>query len=1414
MIRTVNRQPMSVPIKGNKDKFFNQVEFKGLCDKQNDVTVDAQTFSDVENMFVDDNNILTSRPPLKFYDGEAHIVDQWFFGSYGLRLYRIQTQMKYVNTNEIIKNELDTPIEYFSFILRCISHETVQGPEKFDILQWFIPVNEVGYNFLPKVNLTQLEDKIYIWFAGADFVCFNTSGLYFEDAVKYLYLPVHKQVINGIESELETKNFLTDTYRKRHLYNAFSDINFERLIDREMKVYLNSNETKNKSKHLYDITVQKNQDKMLIYPYSPVGSNYVDVVQTPRATVTMRYSATIHIIEVSFDGKFFRPLPILENIIGNPQLTKDGMWVVAFTRNGLAKCRLVAQETQDFIDMSRVFSWIIEHYMPKAITNGFKTYITELSTNFVPVGYFETIDQYAYVIEGHFKANPLYSPVFYLYVQWLSSTGKVMFSHTPLESVIAGERREWFGRDAESRDLKLNFKYVTPTLEHPMAASIVNILARRMYRFNDSTFQYEAKDNILLSLFLEVDEVTLEKNNTYIQSGDNITFGSLEEAHTIEQGLPLLQGYIKKLDTDAKIMIPGTIFHGDSVFFSDEPSFVPLENYILDNDIRYRIERLDGKSGPILPSDLVRFSSYDENVHYTSAELDGLLGFMYPDPPTSWPDTTVSPGTLVSIDGYVIIGGIGDSARVTYSDWKSLMPSSNLLLDSKEYAAQRFGLPCGKMDINTTPKLSVGNIIYNIKTCYSLYAENDGEGQLFDMVLDIDYNYTDKTYTQEVPANIGTSSQYLRISSGSMTVLTDKYLWIDGKKILLPTTGGLAPLIDDNERFVSNNDNLIITAQENDESPAFTYDCNIHKLSADGELVSGVIQSGDLVSYVANADSENDFLVSSLDRFTLNKIGDTGSIKTGDLICLSGTINYPQSPAGWEGQSWPTTGNWKYLKPVYILAGEIHFWKPGEPLPTGAVQIAGYASIQKRIKPLIVSETGTTYLIDGVLWTSESSSSASLELDEFINAKYEVDNSLLVNVHNEVPDHTAQLNETYMSFKTIKNNKNLLQVTSTRRDENKLFTEEGHDLLLYLPKINEQQFSKKITNLHTLSENEMGIFTEDEIWYIKAIINDAMVDYTAPIKSKLPVGCRDGSEIITALDGKVIIFTTQRGVTALSPQDFIASTEQTINYLSDNIQTNYQKFYNDEVFSSMLMPDEFIKSYSPLIKIRTYKYWVLFYRYMDRTILMLDTRNGSWWKWSTPYPIRSITVGTKLHILMQLDYSLIKDKALYSPVPPKKTLLGVSYILSDSEEVGYYDDTVENVLNGQGEWIHENDEVGGRRIVQYADPVIRWRFVSQRLHFNEINSYKTVKAINMSAKGTSIQTARLSNKVYRDFYHPEQSRVSEIKINDLRTFVQSLNLMHVVNFQYKIETDELNEEQSQIRINSLSIKYGVKENIR
>ena len=231
MANTFNRQPLTFSMTGNYSEpaLLTQAEFKGISVQNNYVTADPLTFSDAENIYTDEHGVLVSRAPFKFYDGESYIVDEWLFGRIGLRLHRLLYHIS-GESAEQVTDITNIPEEelFFVFVMRCYTHETISGTYQNNTVYsqyiWQIPVSALGWDFVPKVTCTQIEEKVFIWFAGIDFIALNTSGverneikyLYFEDAVKYLYFPICKLVVNGIESDFETKNFLTETYRRRH----------------------------------------------------------------------------------------------------------------------------------------------------------------------------------------------------------------------------------------------------------------------------------------------------------------------------------------------------------------------------------------------------------------------------------------------------------------------------------------------------------------------------------------------------------------------------------------------------------------------------------------------------------------------------------------------------------------------------------------------------------------------------------------------------------------------------------------------------------------------------------------------------------------------------------------------------------------------------------------------------------------------------------------------------------------------------------------------------------------------------------------------------------------------------------------------------------------------------------------------
>lgn len=1565
MANTIRRRPVSVSTNiGGAGQFFNQVQFNGLCDNLNEVTVDQMSFADVDNLYVDENGVLVSRPPLRFHDEEAYILEQWSFGIHTLRLYRVLCKFDDAGKISLVENPRAESREklHFLFVIRSITHDAVNYGDATKEVQWLLPLETIGWDFVPKVTCAQIEDKIFIWFAGLDFVAFNTTGAllddgirhpYFESGTKYLYFPIHKLVINGIESDLETKNFLTDTYRRRHQYSAISTVNFEKLIGRRVQVNVNGDMTQNTSKHLYDVTVCEHQDKMLVYPYSSIGGNYhIDAVQTPRATVVLRYSFGTHSIEVSFDGRYFHAVPTPDNIIGPPLLTRDGLWLVAFTKNGLAKCKLVAQETGDFVDGDDVLTWTVEAYLRHNTENGVLRNLTTIDSSLTPAGYFETIDQFAYVVYGPSLYDNISGDIPYVYTEWLSGSNDLVWGCKPLIAYKStGEAYSPLGTGDD--DIKVHFRYVAPTVEQQDLGAVVSILTSGLMTYEGTTPVLKSNTEAMTFFFkqdlmhvarkLRNDDVlritespkSADEWLGYVYRVDNTGTIPLTEDDIVYSGDTILRLPTPLYISDYPFWDSATSYKkGDFVLYTTASSgklgaivYVCVANNVgqtpptsttswvngywhavkdprdpaqimrqyvkiatnnlsgryngnlyakwdwvylcMVKKVRYKIESADGSIDAIQPNEVVKVTSFDLDATYDNTLLDSLFGkpLLYDmstgseqlvtDPEWSMifrVGINVSKSSLITKFGLATIDGVENPASVERIVLIDL--AREIEHNGKIYKSQRYSAPCRQMDFQClVPTVTANTVIYDFVAAFGVFAKYTGGGvsstSPFDCIIKYRYDHGANKFTAVGEDDIvyvpDKGSRWFKITPNTDTVLTDTYLYHNREFVPLPQSGELSPVIEDKERCVINNDELMLVLQDGKNQQV--YRKNIHKLTSDGlALASGLIESGDLVSYTSDAITEDDYLKPYPDpsnRFIIEKLtveesgGELrfvgvvgGEIRSGELIRLRAydrdivldddfleAYHYPSAPAGWsQGDPWPE--EFPTYPPIYPNAdGTFRQWAKGDPLPSGPVLLYGVATIGRRVKPLGADENGVLYSIDGALWTSQVSDNAFIELDEYVNTVISdeldahgnlINTTVSAHVNLTVPDHHATMNEHYFAY--TDNGKNLLEVTQSKRDENEAFTKDGTDLLLYLPKRNEQLFANKITALHPLSDSEMGIFTEKDVWYVGVrTLDDGSIVYTKPIKSKIPLGLRDGDDVITGFDGQAVIFPAPRGLVALAPQDFVATTEKTLTYLSDKIQRKYLEFYTTGVLNGVLTSVNQDALFAPQIKIQSYKYWILLHKRFDREILAFDTRTGTWWVWSTPYPIRSLSVNIRLYALMQIDFSSIAN---VDSLPSKAPLMGVSFLWSDQEDSPYKDDIVADAMNGQVTRIRENDAVGDRLIIHRASPVISWGMMSQRLHFEQINNYKAIKSLTLNLKGDGIITAKLFTKAFRGLHHPESTETVRIKVNDLRTFVKSLNVMHVIDFQYRLENDESAEKQEKLSLNSLSIKYETKEGIR
>ena len=76
-MKTINRSPMSVKQLDYDDvnyKFFNHVNWKGMCEDKNYMGVDQETFAECDNVYIDEDSILKSRPSIKMLQKIYYIL--------------------------------------------------------------------------------------------------------------------------------------------------------------------------------------------------------------------------------------------------------------------------------------------------------------------------------------------------------------------------------------------------------------------------------------------------------------------------------------------------------------------------------------------------------------------------------------------------------------------------------------------------------------------------------------------------------------------------------------------------------------------------------------------------------------------------------------------------------------------------------------------------------------------------------------------------------------------------------------------------------------------------------------------------------------------------------------------------------------------------------------------------------------------------------------------------------------------------------------------------------------------------------------------------------------------------------------------------------------------------------------------
>lgn len=309
----------------------------------------------------------------------------------------------------------------------------------------------------------------------------------------------------------------------------------------------------------------------------------------------------------------------------------------------------------------------------------------------------------------------------------------------------------------------------------------------------------------------------------------------------------------------------------------------------------------------------------------------------------------------------------------------------------------------------------------------------------------------------------------------------------------------------------------------------------------------------------------------------------------------------------------------------------------------------------------------------------------------------------------------------------------------------------------YFPEKNKITFESDIVDVIPLSSSEIGVLLENAVYYISTttvtLNNVEQTAYTKN-KSKIQLGCLRGSNAIVTDDGQYIIYPTKRGIVAMAYQTFVSSTDQTLTFLSTNVDAQL----NDWLVSGN-------------IHMLQYRYWYIVYK-DDGICWVYDTRNNSWWKMQLP-------------IIPKDCFEYLSTLRLYN---------GNVFCNLDTADEGYRD------LN--------NEKIGW----YLKSQKLHFGAIN---YYKSVNNIVLSSALDAEPSSTCPFYCNMLITTYRKIMDGTQRpETLSYYIDMTRTFVKQLNYTKLGQFQYELKSTDTLIDDMPLSLTSIVLKYKVTGQVR